>query len=161
MNIKQLFSGLFCPSWTILSERYFVHREKYLKNHSWWHLFKCKKIAHKSCASLPVSEIINRFKTPHGLLGIVIHKDVSLGTDCTIFQFVTIGKIEDSSSKHFGVPKIGNNVFIGAGATIIGGVTVGDNVKIGAGCTVTCDVPANATVVTQKPRVLLKKAGKN
>lgn len=53
---------------------------------------------------------------------------------------------------------IGKNVYIGAGAKIIGRVTVGDNARIGAGCVVVDDVPANATVVMPKPRVLLRDA---
>ena len=39
--------------------------------------------------------------------------------------------------------KIGNNVFVGIGTTILKGVTIGDNVIIGAGSTVTKDLQAN------------------
>lgn len=42
---------------------------------------------------------------------------------------------------------IGNNVFIGAGAKIIGNITVGNNVVIGAGAIVTKSVPDGKTVV--------------
>ena len=42
--------------------------------------------------------------------------------------------------------KIGNNVWIGAHATILAGVTVGDNAVVAAGAVVTKDVPANAVV---------------
>lgn len=42
-----------------------------------------------------------------------------------------------------GKVEIGNNVFIGFGATILKGVTIGDNVIIGAGSLVTHDIPAN------------------
>lgn len=41
---------------------------------------------------------------------------------------------------------IGNNVFIGEKATVLGGVIIGDNVIVGAGAVVTRDVPAGATV---------------
>ena len=41
---------------------------------------------------------------------------------------------------------IGNNVWIGGGATILPGVTIGDNVVIGAGSVVTKDVPSNVAV---------------
>lgn len=44
-------------------------------------------------------------------------------------------------------PVIGNNVFIGAGAKIIGNITVGNNVVIGAGAIVTKSVPDGKTVV--------------
>ena len=51
---------------------------------------------------------------------------------------------------------IGDNVFIGAGAKIIGGVTIGDNVKIGANCIIVEDIPSNSTVVMPKPRIIIK-----
>lgn len=53
---------------------------------------------------------------------------------------------------------IGDNVFIGAGAKIIGKVKIGNNVKIGAGCIVVTDVPDNAVVVMNKPRIIIKQA---
>lgn len=43
--------------------------------------------------------------------------------------------------------KIGKNVWIGAGAIIVPGITVGDNALIGAGSIITKDVPEGATVV--------------
>ena len=42
--------------------------------------------------------------------------------------------------------KIGNNVWIGAHATILAGVTIGDNAIVAAGSVVTKDVPANVVV---------------
>lgn len=48
---------------------------------------------------------------------------------------------------------IGNNVFIGARATILPGVTVGDNVVIGASAVVTRDLPSDcvAAGIPAKP----------
>ena len=54
----------------------------------------------------------------------------------------------------FGRPvRIGRNVWIGAGALILPGVTLGDDAVIGAGSVVTRDVPAGATVVGNPARV--------
>jgi maltose O-acetyltransferase len=58
----------------------------------------------------------------------------------------------------FGRPvRIGRNVWIGAGAIILPGVTVGDDAVVGAGSVVTRDVPAGATIYGNPARV--KAAG--
>lgn len=49
---------------------------------------------------------------------------------------------------------IGNNVWIGANAAILPGVTIGDNTVIGAGSVVTKDIPANVVAVGNPCRVL-------
>ena len=67
-----------------------------------------------------------------------------IGKNVTIMHQVTIG--ENVTGKD-GSPTIGNNVFIGAGAKIIGDVHIGDNVKIGANAVVTKDVSDNCTVI--------------
>ncbi len=50
--------------------------------------------------------------------------------------------------------KIGRNVWIGAGAIIVPGVTIGDNTVIGAGSVVTKDIPANVVAVGNPCRVM-------
>ena len=51
-----------------------------------------------------------------------------------------------------GYPTIGNNVFIGTGAIIIGDITIGDNAKIGAGAIDVDSVPANSVILSPKAR---------
>ncbi|MBQ7300077.1 MAG: serine acetyltransferase [Clostridia bacterium] len=77
----------------------------------------------------------------HGLYGVVISHNAFIGENCTIFHQVTIGDTKSGS------PRIGNNVYIGAGAKIIGNVRIGDNVKIGANAVVVHDVPNDSIVV--------------
>ena len=50
--------------------------------------------------------------------------------------------------------KIGNHVWVGAGATILKGVTVGDHAIIGGGSVVTKDVPPYAVVVGNPAKVV-------
>lgn len=83
-------------------------------------------------------------RLPH-LMGIVIAGDVTIGENCTILHQVTIGV--DDTKQGCQTPIIGNDVYIGAGAKIIGNVIVGDHVIIGANAVITKDIPANATVV--------------
>jgi acetyltransferase-like isoleucine patch superfamily enzyme len=51
---------------------------------------------------------------------------------------------------------IGDNVWIGAKATITKGVKIGNNCVVGANSVVTCDVPANSVVVGAPARVVRK-----
>lgn len=78
----------------------------------------------------------------------IINGGARIGRNCTVYHCVTIG-VEKS-----GVPVIGDNVTIGAGAILMGGIRIGNNVKIGAGAIVVDDVPDNSTVVCQKARVI-------
>lgn len=49
---------------------------------------------------------------------------------------------------------IGNNVWIGAGATVLPGVTIGDNSVIGAGSLVTKDIPSGVVAVGNPCKVV-------
>ncbi len=98
-------------------------------------------------AQIPINRRINRFKAPHGFRGIFISASASIGIGCTIFHHVTIGSNTLLDSKNAGSPTIGNNVYIGAGAKIIGNVKIGNNVRIGAGCFVAEDIEDNTVVI--------------
>lgn len=90
---------------------------------------------------------------PHGIKGIFVTDKAIIGANVKIYQQVTIGiNREDEDG-----PIIGDNCLIGAGAKIIGNIKVGNNVKIGANAVVFEDVPDNATVVLNKPRVMIKQ----
>lgn len=100
------------------------------------------------------AEIPYTFQAGHGFVvrhwgrGIIIHPDVKIGSNAHIYHRVTIGIGSDKRT-----PTIGNNAYIGAGATIIGGITLGDDVKVGAGAVVTRSVPSGATVLGPKAEI--------
>ena len=73
--------------------------------------------------------------------GVVINGAVRGGRNVMIEHQVTIGAERRES------PELGDDVFIGAGAKIIGSVTIGDRAKVGANAVVLKDVPADTTVV--------------
>lgn len=111
-------------------------------------LFKCQSF-------FPLSKkISNNITFPHGITGIFISCEATIGDGCTIFQQVTIGSNTLPNSKSSGIPIIGKNCYIGAGAKIIGNVKIGDNCRIGANTTVTKDIPDNSTVVGAKFRII-------
>ena len=81
-------------------------------------------------------------------IGVVINTNVRAGRDLVVYHGVTIGVAHDQ------VPVLGNDVYIGAGAKVIGGVRIGSHVRIGANAVVTSDVPDGATVVGIPARVV-------
>lgn len=84
--------------------------------------------------------------------GIVVNGRSIIGKNCNISHGVTIGMANRGRNK--GYPRIGDNVYIGPGAKIIGSVTVGNNVAIGANSVVTHNIPDNAVVVGIPARIV-------
>jgi len=80
--------------------------------------------------------------------GVVIHEAAVIGNDCMIMQQVTIGMIGAGE-----VPRLGDNVYVGAGAKIIGQLVVGDGARIGANAVVLEDVAPGATAVGVPARI--------
>jgi serine O-acetyltransferase len=85
-------------------------------------------------------------------IGVVINGSVCGGANVKIAHQVTIGAERRQS------PVIGNDVFIGAGAKILGSVTVGDGAKVGANAVVVRDVPPHTTVVGIPAKVVRRHA---
>ncbi|MBO5078531.1 MAG: serine acetyltransferase [Oscillospiraceae bacterium] len=119
---------------------------------------KHRRFMERNCAGIALgAEFASVPVFPHGVTGIFVSEGAKIGKECVIFHQVTIGSNMLPNSPGHGSPVIGDNVYIGCGAKIIGGVRVGNNVRIGANCVVTRDVPDNATVVLEKPRVLIRE----
>lgn len=89
----------------------------------------------------------------HGM-GVVIGETAEVGDNVTLYHGVTLGGTgKDTGKRH---PTVGNNVFIGSGAKLLGPIVVGDNVKIGANAVVLKDVPSNSTAVGVPTRTIYK-----
>jgi serine O-acetyltransferase len=73
-----------------------------------------------------------------------------IGENCWINSGITIGYKNDVDPS----PIIGNNVYIGAGAQVLGPITIGDNVVIGANAVVLRDVPSNCMVAGVPARII-------
>jgi acetyltransferase-like isoleucine patch superfamily enzyme len=102
---------------------------------------------------------VNQNCTFYGLGGLDIGDDVMIGPNVSI---ITSGHpIEPSERRNGVVAKpivIERNVWIAAGATIIGGVTVGENSVVAAGSVVTKNVPPN-TLVGGNPARIIRSIG--
>ena len=72
-----------------------------------------------------------------------------IGHSCTINQGVSVASVRGT-----GWPTIGNNVYLGAGCKVIGGVTIGDNVVVSANSLVAADVPSDCTVMGVPARII-------
>lgn len=87
--------------------------------------------------------------------GIVIHGDAEIGEYCNLSQGMTIGVLVRGNK--VGIPKIGDRVFIGPGAVILGGITVGNDVLIGANAIVTFDVADKSVLAAPLATVISEK----
>ena len=121
-----------------------------------WHKFlrRMARVRHLFWSIITQSDIGLEAKLGSGLLlphpnGVVIHEDARIGDDCMIMQQVTIGMISDGE-----VPIVGNRVYIGAGAKVIGKVVIGDGARVGANAVVLRDVPPNSTAVGIPARII-------
>ena len=81
-----------------------------------------------------------------GHLGrVIINPAAVLGRNGNISTGVTIGMIP--VGRRAGAPRIGDRVWIGTNAVIVGGIEIGDDVLIAPGAFVNVDVPSGATVI--------------
>lgn len=74
-------------------------------------------------------------------VGVVINSRVIGGRNVWLESGVVIGDNRGAS------PRLGDDIFVGSGAKVIGGVRLGDGARVGANAVVLHDVPAGTTVV--------------
>lgn len=86
--------------------------------------------------------------------GITINPHAIIGNNVNIHKGVTIGRENRGIRK--GSPKIGNDVWIGINATIIGAITIGNDVMIAPNSFVNFDVPDHS-IVLGNPAVIKEK----
>ncbi|WPU95614.1 serine acetyltransferase [Mucilaginibacter sabulilitoris] len=99
----------------------------------------------------PTVKIGKGFMMPH-FGGIVVNSKSVIGNNCNILQNVTIGRT--NRGRLNGAPVIGNQVYIGPGAVIVGKVLIGDNVLIAPNSYVNFDVPKNSIVLGNPAKIL-------
>lgn len=107
--------------------------------------FLLNKFISEICAGILIdlhSEIGKGFQIGH--FGGTYIK-AKIGENCTIGQLVVIG--HKGAFLGGGVPSLGNNVWVAAGAKIMGEIKIGNNAIIGANAVVITDIPDNATAV--------------
>lgn len=76
--------------------------------------------------------------------GIIVHAEAVIGAGCSLSPGVVIGT---RGGGRRGLPRLGDNVYLGNGAKILGPVHIGDEARIGANAVVVSDVPPGATAI--------------
>ncbi|MFQ3294149.1 MAG: serine O-acetyltransferase [Halobacteriales archaeon] len=92
----------------------------------------------------PGADVGRRVTIDHGM-GVVIGETAEIGDDVHMYHGVTLGgNVPEPVKRH---PTIGDDVVIGANATILGAIEIGDGANVGAGAVVTEEVPPGATAI--------------
>ena len=107
----------------------------------WYYRFKYHKLSLKLGFSIPCNVAGAGLAIVH-YGTIVISSNCKIGNNCRIHAGVNIG----ANGGESGAATIGDNVYIGPGAKIIGDIKIGNNVVIGANAVVTRNVPDGVTV---------------
>ena len=144
VSIKSNWEVFLYPSFQALIS-YRIAHNLYMKGHFILARYISQKSAKKTGIEIhPGAKIGKGLFIDHGK-GVVIGETAVLGDNITLYQGVTLGGNGKELGKRH--PTVKNNVFISAGAKILGSFTVGENSKIGAGSVVLKEVPPNSTVV--------------
>ena len=92
----------------------------------------------------PGAVIGRRFLIDHGM-GVVIGETTIIGDDVLMYHGVTLGGTSAQREKRH--PTLGDDIVVGAGATVLGTVTIGSHSVIGANAVVVTDAPAGSLLV--------------
>jgi serine O-acetyltransferase len=112
------------------------------------------RIFHRLAQAKAAIDLSSGLRAGPGLLlvhgwGIVVNRDAMIGANVTLFNGVVIGRKDTISEagRETAYPVVGDDVWIGPHAIVIGGVRIGDGAIVGPGAVVTKDVPARTVVV--------------
>jgi serine O-acetyltransferase len=89
----------------------------------------------------------------HGT-GLVVSHAARVAPGCILFQHVTLGEGIHPETREVGAPRLGTDVHVGPGATLIGPIEIGDRTKIMANAVVTRSVPPDSLVRPAEAEVI-------
>lgn len=121
--------------------------------HAWWKLVEVTTgISISPVCTIGPGLYIGHFG------GIIVHPDCVIGRDCNLSQGVTLGLARRGDN--WGVPRLGDRVYVAPGAKVVGPVTLANGTVVGANAVVTKDTEENAVVAGVPARVIsLKGSG--
>ena len=143
------------------SESIFRRIRSLLTNHGLFYLYAYRKIQRNDAPLLFFRVLKRNLKLRYGLeidspsvgkglyLGhpynITVSEYAVIGDNCNLSKGVTIGITPHG--EHAGAPTLGNRVWVGTNAVIVGKISIGDNVLIAPNAFVNRDVPPNSVVI--------------
>ena len=86
---------------------------------------------------------------------LIINPNTVIGENCNLASGVTIGQTNRGKLK--GTPIIGNKVWIGTNAVIVGSIKIGNNVLIAPNAYVNFDIPDNSLVIGNPGKIIKKE----
>lgn len=111
----------------------------------YYYTVKYKLLCKLRNIEIPTNTVIGEGLYLGHFYNIVVNSDVVIGRNCNLHKGVVIGQTNRGAKK--GVPVIGDCVWIGVNAVIVGGITIGDDVLIAPNAYVNCDVPSHSVVL--------------
>jgi len=141
---RSVLRGLLSPGFRALTVQRFFHWTRGKGVHTQPVRFLVERVVEISTGiSIPASVDIGPGLRIHHFGGIMIHPEVKIGSRCTLYHGVTIGDDGLSSA----APCIGDDVLIGAGAKLLGGITLGNRCRVGANAVVLHSFPDDSILV--------------
>lgn len=154
-SLKLLLKGLCIPGFRYM----FLLRKtaNYKKNSLRWFIYRIllRKCALKFGYQIPYNTKIKEGFFIGHFGTIVINDNVTIGRNCNIAHGVTIGQTNRGSNA--GVPSIGDFVWIGTNAIIVGKITIGSNVLIAPGAFVNFSIPDHSIVIGNPGKIVSKQ----
>lgn len=123
----------------------------WLKPYKYLIKYRFHKMSVKLGFTVPINRIGPGFSIAH--FGLLTIGNARIGRNCRIQEGVNIGATGGNSK----AARIGNNVFIGTGAKIIGNIKIADGVTIGAGSVVVKDIFSSNVTVAGVPAKIISK----
>jgi serine O-acetyltransferase len=146
---------LFIPGFRYM---YFFRKTSLSRRHSFGRLFYglfLRRYSFKYGFQIPVTTQIGGGLYLCHCGTLVINSKAKIGKNCNIAHCVTIGQTNRGKLK--GCPTIGDNVWIGAGAVIVGKINIGSNVLIAPNSFVNFDVPDNSLAIGNPAKLIAKE----
>lgn len=84
--------------------------------------------------------------------GINVNPKAKIGSNCNLHKGCTIG--QENRGQRKGAPILGNRVWVGSGAVVVGAITIGDDVLIAPNAFVNHDVPSHSIVIGNPCKVV-------